>query len=297
MNPNAPDFRAGFVCIMGKPNAGKSTLLNALLDYKLAIVTPKAQTTRHRIAGVLTEEHFQMVFVDTPGVTLPNDPLREALLRAVKAALREADALLLLAAPDERFSEDLLAELAASFSGPVVLAVNKTDLTTPDHYAERVGQWRERLPGLRHAVGISALLRSGFDDLKAALLDCLPPGPPFYDPDELTDRPERFFVAELIREQLFLHLEDELPYQTEVQIVLYDEAAQPLRIEADIHVARRSQKMIVIGQGGGMLRRVGTAARREIEKLLERPVFLGLHVRHTPDWDQQATRLRRFGYE
>lgn len=292
-----PDHRAGFVCILGKPNAGKSTLLNALLDYKLAIVTPKAQTTRHRIAGVLTERQRQMVFIDTPGVTLPSDPLRESLLKAARLALKDADTLLLLVAPDERFSEDLLAELAASFAGPVVLAVNKADLASAERIAERVAYWRERLPSICHAVPLSALYHTGFNELKAALHDCLPLGPPYYDPEQLTDRPERFFVTELIREQLFLNLEEELPYQTEVQIVQFDESGEIVRIEADVHVARRSQKMIVIGQKGAMLRKIGTAARLEIEKLLDRRVFLNLHVRHTPDWDSHPARLRGFGYE
>ncbi|MCE3007809.1 MAG: GTPase Era [Bacteroidetes bacterium] len=292
-----PGHRAGFVALLGKPNVGKSTLLNALLGTRLAIVTPKAQTTRHRILGVLSQPDYQIVFSDTPGVIRPQYGLHHSMMKAAGSSLQDADAVLLLVAPEETHDEEPLRQLLGTVQAPIVLVVNKADAYSQAQILQRVADWQALQPA--RVVVVSALQHTGLDHLLAALLELLPLAPPYYDKDTLTDRPERFFVAEIIREQVFLHTQKEIPYSSEVSILFFrdDDGTGRAHIEAEIHVERQSQKGIVIGKQGQMIRQIGTDARQEIQSLLGRPVRLELYVRVAEDWKNKTGYLRRFGYD
>lgn len=292
-----PHHKAGFVAILGKPNVGKSTLLNALLGTKLAIVTPKAQTTRHRILGVLNGDDYQMVFSDTPGIIQPKYGLHRSMMKAAGSSLEDADAVLLMVAPEETFDERPLRELLGQVQAPIVLAVNKRDAYNQQAILQRVADWQDIKPA--RVVTLSALKGEGVEELRAALLDLLPECPPYYDKDTLTDRPERFFVTEIIREQVFLNTEKEVPYSTEVSILFFkdDDGEGRAHIEAEIHVERNSQKAIVIGKKGAMIKQIGTAARKQIQELLDKPVRLELYVRVADDWKNKEGYLKQFGYD
>lgn len=288
--------KSGFVSIVGKPNVGKSTLMNALLGIKLAIVSPKAQTTRQRILGIWNEPGHQVVFLDTPGYITPNYLLQQRMMGYVDVALEDAELIMLVVAPDEKFDEGPLFEKLQQQASPILLVVNKADLMTEEEILARIAQVKELVP-LKGAVAVSAKQQFNLHTLKGAILEYLPEGPPFFDKEQLTDKPERFFVQEIVREKIFHHYEQEIPYSTEVSILLYEEREDLVYIDAEIHVERKSQKGILIGKGGQALKKIGTEARKEIEAFIGQKVMLKLYVRVTENWKQREGHLRNFGYD
>jgi GTPase len=288
-------MKVGFVSIFGKPNAGKSTLLNALMGEKLAIVSPKVQTTRHRIKGILTGDDYQVIFSDTPGIIEPRYRLHEKMMQAVRNSLEDADlALLLLDIRDDWGENDALFQ-ALHLRVPAVLVLNKTDGMA----AERIGAAKEYFgaKGYVHEVmAISALKKTNLPELLATVLRLLPEGQPFFEGDDLTDLPTRFFVGELIREKIFLLYGDEIPYQAAVLVQEYSEKSTLTKIRADIIVQRESQKGIILGEGGKMIRELGSAARKDIEEFIGNKVFLELFVKVRPKWRDTETFLKEYGY-
>jgi GTP-binding protein Era len=301
MSEETAGFRAGYVAIVGRPNAGKSTLLNALLGQKLSIVSAKPQTTRHRIVGILTGDGYQAVFLDTPGVIDPKYLLQEMMMKSVHSAIRDADLALRLvdasAGPDRE--GDAAEDAAASrIRVPQVLVLNKTDVARP----ERLRAIAEKAAADAHPpakiVEISALRQTGLDALKEAIVALLPQHPPYYPDDSVSDRDERFFVSEIIREKVFECYREEIPYSTTVRILAFEEnEGRKDRIEAEICVERDSQKGILIGGKGAALKKVGQLARTEIEEFLGRPVFLELRVKVRDKWRNDAVWLKRLGYD
>jgi len=289
------DFRSGYVVICGYPNAGKSTLLNALLDTRLAIVTPKPQTTRRRTLGILTRGGMQVIFIDTPGILEPRYALQGAMMRQVVQSLADAD--LLLYVVDVRRPRLAPGVLAAARAKPLIIAVNKGDLLRhPEEGLPAIEALRAEAPAATF-IAISALRGAGLDALLSDIKARLPRGPAFYPADQLTEQPERFFVAELIREAAFRRFQEEVPYSVEVELAEFNE--QPGRkdlIAAIVWVETASQKGILIGKGGRAIRGLGQEARRAIETFLGRPVFLELRVKVQPHWRRDARALRRFGY-
>jgi len=291
-------FRSGFVAIVGRPNVGKSTLLNTIVGQKVTIVSDKPQTTRNRIQCVWTTEDSQVVFLDTPGFHRPQDLLGEAMVEAALEALEEVDAVLFVvdgpAGPGR--GDKIVAETLAKVSTPVLLVVNKLD-AAPRRKAEVIERFRE-LGTFSATYGISGLTGEGVPELCEAIRACLPEGPKYYPDDWVSDHPERFVAAELIREKLLMLTRDEVPYSIAVNVerMERDEERDLVRIEATIYVERESQKGIVIGKNGALLREAGTLARRDIERLLGSPVFLKLWVKARPGWRDKESALRDFGY-
>lgn len=289
-------FRSGYVALVGEPNVGKSTLLNALVGQKLSIVSRKPQTTRHRVLGILTGPDHQCIFLDTPGLIEPRYRLHEAMMAAVQRSFEESDLIVFLVDPRKPDSAARTLE-RRPMTRPALLALNKMDLLRPEEALPVV----ERLTALHPfeaVIPISALKGFQIELLRREIVNRLPPGPPYYPPDLVTEQPERFFVAEIIREKIFERYRQEIPYSTQVNIVAFQE--QPNRkdlIDAEIVVERATQKAILIGKGGTALKQLGTAARADIEALLERPVFLRLHVKVREDWRNSPTYLRSYGYE
>lgn len=290
-------FKAGFVNIVGNPNVGKSTLMNALVGQKLSIITAKAQTTRHRIRGIVTGDDFQIVFSDTPGVLKPSYKLQDAMLSFSTGALTDADVLVyvtdVVETPDK--NPDFLAKVAA-LEASVIVVINKIDLSNPAALEAMVARWTELLPRAA-IVPISATIRFGTDDLLRRIVSLLPESPPYFDAETLTDKSLRFFASEIIREQILEHYDKEIPYSTEVVIETYDEAPTLDRIGAVILVARSSQKGIIIGHQGSMLKKVGSAARKELEGFLGKKVFLEIFVKVDENWRDNDRRLRSLGYD
>lgn len=290
------EHKAGFVAIVGKPNAGKSTLMNALIGEKLAIITPKAQTTRHRIMGILSGEDYQIVFSDTPGVIRPKYKLHESMMKYVGTAISDADIVVLVIDVHEQFPEEEMLKMIPSKKIPVILAMNKSDTAPQGKIDARIQEISKQIK-LTKTVVMSALNKTGIEDLLESILEILPEGPAYFDKDMITDRPERFFVAEIIREQIFLQYEEEIPYGTEVSILEFKEGDDKIHIEAEIHTERLNHKGILIGKKGAGIKAIGTAARIEIEKLLDKPVFLNLYVRVAEKWKDSGHYLKGFGYK
>ena len=290
-------MKSGFVNIIGNPNVGKSTLMNALVGERLSIITSKAQTTRHRIMGIVNGDDFQIVYSDTPGILRPNYKLQESMMNFVIGALRDADVILYVTDTVEQgdeASEEIVEKI--SLSGlPVIVAVNKIDLSDPEKLEAVVAKWQERLPRAE-VVPVSALHAFNVGGLFDRIVALLPEGEPYYDRDTLTDRPMRFFASEIIREKIFLNFEKEIPYSVEVEIDSYREEPTIDRIMATIYVSRDSQKGIIIGHRGERLKKVGTAARIDLEKFLNKKVFLQLQVKVDSDWRNSDRRLTKFGY-
>ncbi len=290
--------KSGFVNIIGNPNVGKSTLMNALVGERLSIITSKAQTTRHRIMGIVNGDDFQIVYSDTPGILKPNYKLQESMMKFVKGAVSDADVILYVTdtveQPSDRNSE-ILEKIALSGT-PVLLIINKIDLTTQEKLEELVSFWQQRLP---QATIIPASAREGFNigGIFDRILSLIPEGEPFYPKDTLTDKTLRFFASEIIREKILLTYDKEIPYCCEIEIDSYKEEPAIDRISATIYVARDSQKGIVIGHKGEKLKKVGQAARQDLEKFLDKKVFLQLFVKVNDDWRNSDRQLRRFGYE
>lgn len=289
------DFRSGFVGIFGKPNAGKSTLLNALLGEKLAIVSPKAQTTRNKILGVLTTPAYQLVFSDTPGILESRYKLHDKMMQELSAVRQGTDVVLFIVDPkdDPATIEPLVQQLKTK--QPVLLLVNKTDKYPAQKITDRITSYNN-MPCVDEVMSISALEKKELDVLLEAIVRRLPEMPPYYDEDTLTDKPMRFFVAELIREKLFYELDDELPYHSAVLVRQYEEKNTLTKIVADIVVSRDSQKFILIGKGGSMIKKIGQQAREDIEKFIDRKVFLELHVKVRKDWRNNELYLKEYGY-
>jgi GTPase len=288
-------MKVGFVSIFGKPNAGKSTLLNALMGEKLAIVSHKVQTTRHRIKGILTEKEYQVIFSDTPGIIEPKYKLHEKMMQAVKNSLEDADvALLLVDASDDPEENDQLFN-ALHLKAPAIVVLNKTDAAGPAKIAEAT-TFFEAKPYCKAVIAISALKKEGITSLLDAVLSFLPEGQPFYEGDDLTDLPTKFFVGEMIREKIFLLYGDEIPYHATVLVQEFQEKTTLTKIRADIIVQRETQKGIILGEGGKMIKRLGTDARKDIEAFLDRKVFLELFVKVRPKWRESDIFLREYGY-
>lgn len=287
--------KSGFVSIIGKPNAGKSTLLNALVGRKLAITTPKAQTTRHRILGIANGDDYQIVFSDTPGVILPQYRLHRAMMGFVRNSMEDADLIVLVIDVNEKFPEDVLFKLANKSEVPIILALNKVDKSNEDQARARYEEIKAKVP-VKEAIGISALHGINVLALRDLILEQLPEGPPYFDKETLSDRPERFFVSEIIREKLFLLLKQEMPYSTEVRIIEFEEQEKMDVIHAEIYVERNSQKGIVVGKQGAMIRKIGELARKDIEVFLNKKVYLELRVRVAEGWKDNSFRLKDFGY-
>ncbi len=288
--------KAGFVNIIGNPNVGKSTLMNTLLGEKLSIITPKAQTTRHRILGIANGTDYQIVFSDTPGILSPNYKLQEHMMQFVKSALEDADLYIVLTDIYDEFTHSEILEKIDKTGTPVMLLVNKSDLAKGNEVTRITEKWQKDYPHW-HVLPVSALMGYNIDAVLNKILDLLPESPPFYPKDELTDKPMRFFVAETIREKVMMNYHREIPYSVEVAVDSYKEEDHLIRIRCVIHVARESQKGIIIGHQGKALKKVGTEARRSLEKFIGKKVFLELHVKVSKNWREDETQLRRFGYK
>jgi len=292
------DHKAGFVNIVGNPNVGKSTLMNRLVGERMSIITPKAQTTRHRITGIVNAPDYQIVFSDTPGVLKPRYKMQEAMLTFSESALTDADILLyvtdVVEAPEK--NADFLSKVAKE-KVPVLLVINKIDLLNggSDELAGIISAWQARLPKAE-IFPISATENFNIDNLMNRIVGLLPPSPPYFGKDALTDKPARFFVTEIIREKILGNYDKEVPYSTEVIVEKFDEKDTSIHIMAVIYVERDSQKGILIGRQGTMLKKVGTAARKDIEKFFDKRVFLELFVKVEPNWRNRENKLKTFGY-
>lgn len=296
-NDAASTHRAGFVNIVGNPNVGKSTLMNDLVGERISIITSKAQTTRHRIMGIVNTPEYQIVYSDTPGVLKPKYKLQETMLEFSEGALTDADILLYVTdvVEDPEKNKDYLDRVAKE-KIPVLLVINKVDLLKNNEELEALAaRWHERLPNAE-IFPLSALEHFNVDNLKARIIELLPPSPPFFGKDALTDKPARFFVTEIIREKLLLNYDKEIPYSTEVLVEKFDEKENAIHIMAVIYVERDSQKGIIIGKGGEKIKKVGIEARHDIEKFFDKRVFLELFVKVEKDWRNRENKLRAFGY-
>ena len=288
-------MKSGFVNIFGKPNAGKSTLLNSLIGEKLAIVSSKVQTTRHRIKGILTGDDYQVIFSDTPGIIEPKYKLHEKMMLAVKNSLEDADVALLIYDIKDNTEESNEIFTALHLKVPAIVIINKADLVSDD-VVENARQYFSQQPYAKKVMVISALKKKGIDELLRGILNLLPEGEPFYEGDNLSDLPTKFFVSELIREKIFYLFQDEIPYHATVLVQEFKEKKSLVKITADIILQRETQKGIVLGHGGSMIKKLGTEARKDIEKFLERKVFLELFVKVRPKWRDNELQLREYGY-
>lgn len=288
-------MKTGFVNIFGKPNAGKSTLLNALMGEKLAIVSSKVQTTRHRIKGILNAPGYQIIFSDTPGIIEPKYKLHERMMQAVKSSLEDADVALLIVdiKDDLQETDEIFASLKLKV--PSIVIINKVDISDKET-VEKAVQFFEEKPYCKKVVQLSALRNMGVNELLASILEFLPEGEPFYTDDNLSDLPMKFFVGEMIREKIFYLYQDEIPYHATVLVQEFKEKTTLTKIRADIIVQRETQKGIILGHNGKMIKELGTQARKDIEEFIERKVFLELFVKVRPKWRDNDLHLREYGY-
>ena len=289
--------KAGFVNIVGNPNVGKSTLMNRLVGERISIITSKAQTTRHRIMGIVNTEEYQIVFSDTPGVLKPKYKLQESMLEFSEEALVDADILLYVTDVVESIEKNRsFLDKVAKKKIPILLVINKIDLLKGNaDLVAIIDKWREVLPSAE-VFPISAKENFNVDNLMKRIVELLPESPPFFGKDDLTDRPARFFVTEIIREKLLLDYDKEVPYASQVMVELFDEKPESIHIMAVIYVERNSQKAIIIGHGGQKLKRVGIEARKDIEAFFQKRVYLELYVKVEKDWRNKENKLRSFGY-
>ena len=290
--------KAGFVNIIGKPNVGKSTLMNAMVGEKVSIITSKAQTTRHRIMGILSGENFQIVYSDTPGIIQPRYALHKAMMKQVTFSYEDADIILFVVDVMEKFEEEDFEEIfrrLKTLSVPIFVIINKADLATEHKIKDTISFWTELLQP-KEIIPVSALKKFNVDKVFQSIIDHLPEHPAYFDKDQLTDKTERFLAAEIIREKIFLNYDKEVPYSTEVVITDFQDEKDIIRMRAQIIVERDSQKGIIIGKGGEALKKIGTEARKEMEAFFGKKVFLEQHVKVEPDWRNKENQLRNFGY-
>jgi GTP-binding protein Era len=291
------EHKAGYVNIIGNPNVGKSTLMNALIGQKLSIITHKAQTTRHRILGILNEKDYQIVFSDTPGIIEPAYKLQENMMNFVHSAFQDADVLIYMIEVGEKGLKDQkLFERLKKTSVPILMLLNKIDLAEQDFVKQEIERWSKELPNAE-LLPISALNNFNLDKIKEKLVSLLPVSPPYYDKDAITDKSERFFVEEIIREKILKHYKKEIPYSVEIEVEEFFEEEDIIRIRAIIYVMRESQKGIIIGHKGMGLKRIGSEARKDIEKMLDKKVFLATPVKVKKNWRNDNRQLKKFGYE
>ena len=288
--------KSGFVNIVGSPNVGKSTLMNQLVGEKLSIVTSKAQTTRHRILGIVNDEDHQIVFSDTPGVVNVAYKLHENMMEYVSVSLQDADVLLFVTdTVEQKMNHEATLERIKKLSVPVLCLINKVDKSNQEKVAERIEYWKQEIP-TAEVYPISALHNFNIDIVWERILALIPESPPYYDKDELSDRPMRFFVSEIIREKIFNFCQKEIPYSSQIEIEMYEDTVHLIRIRAIIIVERDSQKGIIIGKGGEMLKKIGRQARIDIQKFLDKKVFLETFVKVDKDWRSSEAKLKKYGY-
>lgn len=289
--------KAGFVNIIGNPNVGKSTLMNALVGEKLSIVTPKAQTTRHRILGIVNDEDYQIVFSDTPGILNPAYELQESMMDFVKSAFDDADVIIYMVEVGEaQIKNEQFLKRIKNSKVPVILLLNKIDLSNAQEVEERIQFWRDLVPNSFVYV-ISALEKFNVESVFYKIIELLPESPPFYPKDQLTDKPERFFVNEKIREKILTHYKKEIPYSVEVETDSFVEEENIVRIRSVIMVERDTQKGIIIGHKGKAIKRVGAEARKDLEIFFDKKVYLELFVKVNKNWRSNKNQLKRFGYK
>ena len=289
-------FKSGYINIIGKPNAGKSTLMNLLVGEKLSIITPKAQTTRHRIVGILNNENYQMIFSDTPGIIKnPAYKLQESMNNFIEGTFKDADVFLFLADISQEPVEEDIPEPVRNTSVPILLVLNKIDTGSQELLLKRLEQWKVLLPNCE-TIPISANVNFNIDTLKSRILHHLPEGPRYFEEDALTDRSERFFCTEIIREKILLNYQKEIPYSVEVAIEDFKVEETIILISSTIFVSRESQKGIIIGHQGKMLKKVSTESRIAMEEFLGMKVFLSVQVKVSKDWRYSERQLKRFGY-
>lgn len=290
---NQDDYKAGFVAIIGKPNAGKSTLMNILVGEKLAITNAKAQTTRHKIYGIVSEKNFQIIYTDTPGIIVPAYPLQTAMMEAVKNARSDADVIVWISDVKDLEIPNLFNETREK--RPTILVLNKTDLITPIQLSEAMAHWTHHSPGVE-IVPISAIKGNNTEKLIKKIIELLPTHPAYYPEDMLTDRPERFFVQEIIREKILDQYKQEIPYSVEVVVESFKEMESLIKIRAIMHVERSTQKGIMIGHKGEALKKLGISSREDLERFFQKKIFLEQHIKVTPNWRKDELLLARFGY-
>ncbi len=289
--------KSGFVNIIGNPNVGKSTVMNTLVGEKISIITSKMQTTRHRIKGIVSGDDFQIVYSDTPGILKPNYRLQENMLKYVDTAITDADIILYVTDVVETFDKNTdYIEKIKKTDVPVILLINKIDLSDQTKVLELIEQWQDMLPKA-HIIPVSAKEKFNIEPIFNLIIENLPEGPAFYPKDELTDRNERFFVQEIIREKILLHYQKEVPYSVEIEVEEFKEEEKIINIRAIIFVSRDTQKGIIIGHQGKAIKRVGIEARKDIEEFFSKKVFLDLYVKVSKDWRDEEQKLRGFGYD
>ncbi|KOF03784.1 GTPase Era [Roseivirga seohaensis subsp. aquiponti] len=287
--------KAGYVSIIGKPNVGKSTLMNAMVGERLSIITSKAQTTRHRIMGILSGDDFQIIYSDTPGIIKPEYELHETMMRFVTSSFEDSDLILFVTDLYEKYEGEKVIDYLKEVKVPVILVMNKIDLAKGSQAEDKVAYWKE-LMDFHDIVMVSALENIGIEGVFEKIIEHLPEHPAYFPKDTLTDKPERFFVDEMIREKIFKQYKMEIPYSCEVVTTSFKEDENIIRISADIYVERDSQKGIVIGHKGESLKKVGTAAREDLEIFFGKKIFLETHVKVEKDWRKKEAKLKRFGY-
>jgi GTPase len=288
--------KAGFVNIIGQPNVGKSTLMNLLVGEPLSIITSKAQTTRHRILGIVNDTDYQIVFSDLPGILEPHYKLQERMMKFIEASLLDADIFLFMVEAGQKEVQPKIVERILGSSVPVIVLLNKIDLSTQEKVKEEMKYWSDMFKG-SEVIPVSALNNFNIDSIKDRIVELLPENPPFYPKDELTDKNLRFFVAEIIREKVLLNFSKEIPYSVEIAVEAFKETEGLVHIDATIFVSRESQKMIILGKDGKAIKRLGTDARMDLEKFLENRVYLNLTVKVSKDWRNNEIQLNRFGYK
>ena len=290
------NHKAGFVNIIGKPNVGKSTLMNELVGEKLSIITPKKQTTRHRILGIVNEDDYQIIFSDTPGYLKPGYKLQESMMKFVESALLDADVFLYITAADEQDEDDEIIEKLKETDVPVIVVINKIDLSDQKKIETLYDSWQKKIPNAK-VLPVAALHKFNVDTLFKLILELLPESPPYYPKDELTDKTMRFFVSEIIREKIFTNYQQEVPYSTEVIVDAYKEEEKIIRIMAYVFVIRESQKAIILGHKGNAIKKAATQARVDIEDFVGKKVFLEIRVKVSKDWRDDPNKLKQFGYD
>ncbi len=290
------NFKSGFVSIIGKPNVGKSTLMNAMVGENLSIITAKAQTTRHRIMGMLTGDDFQLVYSDTPGILEPEYALHKSMMKFVNESLEDADVILFVVDLMDKYENEPIIDVLNETKTPVILVINKSDLNQGSRLKDKKDYWELIMPD-KETVAVSALKQENIEKLLTSIKKHIPVHPPYFPEDTLTDKPEKFFAAEIIREKIFENYQQEVPYSTEVEVESFKEEEDIIRMRAEIFVERKSQKGIIIGKKGEAIKKVGTEARLAMEGFFGKKVFLETFVKVEENWRKNERQLKRFGYK